>query len=275
MGRIASRRGFEGARFTGCSRLAAALVFLAAVHALPAGAPNAAAATLGYVLVDAYAHDPGAFTQGLVYRRGLFYESTGLHGASSLRRVDSASGELLDIVPLADELFGEGLTLLDGRLVQLTWLSRRGFVYDVETLARTGEFAYPTEGWGITHDDVRLIMSDGTEWLYFLDPASFARTGQIAVHDADGAVTALNELEYIDGRVFANVYKTNRIIAIDPATGRVTGSLDLGDLTRRERRIDPRAGVLNGIAHDPRSGQLFVTGKHWTSMYVIRLLGTP
>ncbi len=225
--------------------------------------------TLGLEVIEVYPHDPEAYTQGLVYADGFLYESTGLYGRSSLRKVELKTGRVQQMLTLPASVFGEGLALLDERLIQLTWRSGYGFVYDRRGFELLGVFAYGTEGWGLTHDGTRLIMSDGSSRLHFLDPQSFARLGAVTVHDERGPVERLNELEYVEGRVFANVYQTNRIVAIDPQTGRVVASLTLSDLVSREHRAG--VGVLNGIAYIPTSGHLLVTGKNWSHLYEIRL----
>ena len=237
----------------------------------PTAAPTAARTPVyGYRVLAVYPHDPEAFTQGLVYQDGGFYESTGLWGRSSLRRVDLETGEVLQMRSLPDRYFAEGLTLFDGLLFQLTWKSRTGFVYDKATFDLLGAFGYPTEGWGLTHDGRRFIMSDGTPNLYFLDPRSLSRSGKVEVYDENGPVWRLNELEYIDGQVYANVWQTDRIARIDPATGRVTAWIDLTGLLPAEDRA--RADVLNGIAWDAEGGRLFVTGKLWPWLYQIELV---
>ena len=219
-----------------------------------------------------YPHNPNAFTQGLLFADGFLYESTGQYGRSSLRKVDLETGQVLQSVPLEGQFFGEGLTLFGGRLIQLTWLSQIGFVYDRESFALRDQFAYLTEGWGLTHDGNRLIMSDGTSVLYFLDPKSFAETGQLQVHDDRGPVTRLNELEWIDGEIFANIWRTDYIARISPQSGRVTGWIFLGDLLSAEDRPRLPDAVLNGIAYDPATKRLFVTGKLWPKLFEIKLI---
>ncbi len=229
------------------------------------GAPN-----LRYRVVDTHPHDGQAFTQGLAYVDERLYESTGLRGRSSVRVVDLASGVILHSRALADRFFGEGLTVIDDRIIQLTWTSGVGFVYDRESLLTTGRFSYSTEGWGLTHDGHRLIMSDGSEHLYLLDPRRFTKLARIAVHDRGAPVSRLNELEYVDGVVYANVWPSSRIARIDPRTGQVTGWLDLDELAQLHRAGGDR--VLNGIAHDQATGRLLVTGKLWPRLYVIEIL---
>jgi glutamine cyclotransferase len=225
---------------------------------------------IGYRVVATYPHDRRAYTQGLVYAGGALYESTGLYGRSSLRELDLKSGRPKAIRHLAPHYFGEGLTAFGDRLFQLTWRSGTGFVYARESLRPLAEFRYAIEGWGLTHDGRHLIMSDGSDLLYFLDAQTFNEVRRVRVHDARGAVERLNELEFIGGSIFANVWQSPRIVRIDPNSGRVTGYIDLSELTDRMRR-DPSADVLNGIAYIPGSGRLLVTGKQWPHLYAIEL----
>jgi glutaminyl-peptide cyclotransferase len=228
----------------------------------------------GYQVVRSYPHDPGAFTQGLIFRDGVFYEGTGLNGRSGIRKVKLETGEVLQAKPLSSEYFGEGITEWNGQIVQITWRSEIGFVYDMKTFEQTKRWSYTGEGWGLTHDDTRLIMSDGSSALRFLDPATLKETGRVTVRDATGPVEQLNELEYIKGEVFANVWTTDRIARISPKDGRVTGWIDLsGLLTPPERAAAERAGgVLNGIAYDAAGDRLFVTGKLWPRVFEIKLV---
>lgn len=224
-----------------------------------------------YRIVNTYPHDPGAYTQGLIYQDDIFYEGTGLRGQSTLRKVEVETGQVLQLLRLPDELFGEGITIFGDRLIQLTWQARIGFVYDKNSFELQQEFTYPTEGWGLTHDGERLIMSDGTATLYFRNPVTLAETGQVEVFDENGPVILLNELEYINGEVFANIYRTDRIARIDPQTGRVLGWIDLTGLLGPEDRTQP-VDVLNGIAYDVETGRLFVTGKLWPKLFEIELI---
>ncbi len=191
-----------------------------------------------------------------------------MYRQSSLRKVALETGDVLQIRNLPDNYFGEGITLFGDRIIQLTWKSRSGFVYDKETFDLTGEFQYPTEGWGITTNGTHLIMSDGSSRLYFLDPNSYEEINRIEVLDGDKPVTQLNELEYIDGQIHANVWQTDTIAIISPQDGRVTGWIDLEGLLNRENLAKP-ANVLNGIARDPRDGSIWVTGKRWPWQYHI------
>jgi len=226
--------------------------------------------TFGFEVVRSYPHDRQAFTQGLIYRDGWLYEGTGLNGRSGIRKVKLETGEVVQVQPLDPQHFGEGITDWKGSLIQLTWRSEVGFVYDLTTFKQTKTFRYRGEGWGITHDRTRLIMSDGSAQLRFLDPETLQETGRVTVRDPRGPVTELNELEFIDGEVFANVWQTDRIVRISPKDGRVTGWIDLtGLLPPSERETD---AVLNGIAHDAASGRLFVTGKLWPRLFEIKLV---
>ena len=217
-----------------------------------------------------FVHDPQAFTQGLVFDHGELFESTGLYGASSLRRVDLESGDLLRLRALPDSLFGEGITIWKNHIVQITWREHTGLVYDRESFDLLKSFEYETEGWGITHDGKRLIMSDGTATLYFIDPKSFSQLGSVIVHDADGQVTLLNELEYIKGEVFANILQSDRIARIDPNSGKVLGWIDLTGILPQDLRTNT-TGVLNGIAYDNKEDRVFVTGKNWPQLFEIEI----
>ena len=201
----------------------------------------------------------------------MLYEGTGLNGQSTLRRVELESGEVLQSYSLPPDYFGEGITIWGDRIVQLTWKSRQGFVYDKETFELLDTFRYLTEGWGITHDGARLIMSDGTFTLHFWDPDSFEDVGSIEVYDGAAPVTRLNELEYIQGMVLANVYQTDLVAVIDPQTGQVTAWIDLRGLLEPGDYAEP-VDVLNGIAYDAGSQRLFVTGKLWPKLFEIEVL---
>ena len=223
----------------------------------------------GYDVVNSYPHDREAFTQGLIFRDGFLFESTGLNGRSTVRKVRLESGEVLQRRTVDQQYFAEGLTDWGDRLLQLTWQSNIGLVYDLASFTLTSTFAYRGEGWGITHDSRRLIMSDGTPSLRFLDPVTFRETGRITVRDGAASVDELNELEFVKDRIFANVWQTDRIAMIDPESGAVTGWLDLkGLLTGRDAS---GANVLNGIAYDSVRDRLFVTGKLWPRLFEIRL----
>jgi glutamine cyclotransferase len=222
-----------------------------------------------YEIVNVYPHDKNAFTQGLIFYDGTLYESTGLYGYSTLRRVELATGNILQLYNLSNQFFGEGITIFDDKIIQLTWRSNKGFVYDKHTFELLQDFSYPTEGWGITHNGSLLIMSDGTATLYFLDPETFGKVRQIEVYDA-GPVTELNELEYINGEIYANIWKKDKIVVINPQTGRVKGWINLEGIQDAENR-DPE-NVLNGIAYDAKEDRLFVTGKRWSQLFEIKLI---
>jgi len=220
-------------------------------------------------IVNTYPHDRGAFTQGLVYEDGFLYEGTGLRGQSTLRKVDLTSGEVIQSLELEPELFGEGIALLDERIVQLTLTSGIGIVYDQQSFSKLNEFSYTPEGWGLTYDGNQLIMSDGSAGLRFLDPISLQVTARVTVTDGDLPVQRLNELEYVEGEIYANVWQTDLIVRISPDTGEVLGWIDLAGL----REDGPPAGVLNGIAYDSEGRRLFVTGKNWPELFEIELVG--
>ncbi len=224
-----------------------------------------------FEVVETYPHDPAAFTQGLLYEDGILYEGTGLRGQSTIRKVDLESGDVIQSEPIPDQFFGEGITIFEDRLIQLTWQARVGFVYDKDSFELLQEFSYPTEGWGLTHDGQRLIMSDGTATLYFLDPDSLEEIGRIEVRDGTQPVSLLNELEYIEGEIYANVWKTTRIARISPETGQVLGWIELAGLLKPEDITQP-VDVLNGIAYDAAQDRLFVTGKLWPKLFEIEVV---
>ncbi|UCF17906.1 MAG: glutaminyl-peptide cyclotransferase [Phycisphaerales bacterium] len=224
-----------------------------------------------YEVVNTFAHDPNAFTQGLVFEDGFLYEGTGLNGQSELRKVELETGDVLKSIKLADKYFGEGITILGDRIYQLTYRSKTGFVYDKETFERLREFTYPTEGWGLTHDGERLIMSDGTPMLYFLDPNSFKRVFRVMVLEGQKSIWWLNELEFVEGQIYANVWPGDRIARIEPDTGRVLGWIDCAGLLDRQN-LREQIDVFNGIAYDPNDGRLFVTGKNWPNLFEIKTI---
>ncbi len=224
-----------------------------------------------YRIVHTYPHDPGAFTQGLSFAGGRLYEGTGQEGISSLRRVELHTGRVMQEHRLDKRYFGEGITVWKDRVIQLTWRSRVGFVYDRAGFRPVGTFNYDHEGWGITHDGRRLIVSDGSPVLRFYDPGTFRETGRLQVRDEyGGAIGGLNELEYVRGMIYANVWPTDVIAIIDPRTGRLRGRIDLAGLlpAAARRGVD----VLNGIAYDPAGDRLFVTGKYWPLLFEIRMV---
>lgn len=234
-------------------------------------AQHGSAPVHGYEVASVYPHDTGAFTQGLLYHEGTLFEGTGRYGESDIREVELETGNVLRQRALSAEYFGEGITLWNDQLIQLTWKSNTGFVYERTTFDRIDNFAYPTEGWGLTNDDERLIMSDGSSSLYFLDPDAFERTGSVEVRDDGEPVDRLNELAFIDGQVYANVFQTDRIAIIDPESGRVDGWIDLSGLLDPDDRTS-RTDVLNGIAYDSENDRLFVTGKYWPKLFEIELV---
>ncbi len=227
-----------------------------------------------YEIVKTYPHDPKSFTQGLVFDNGIFYESAGLNAAhsghSTLRKVEVTTGKVLKLVDVPEPYFAEGLALFDGKLFQLTWQHQKGFIYDRDTFAPQGEFKYNGEGWGLTHDGKSLILSDGSHQLRFLDPTTFQEQRRISVYDRDGRVDELNELEYVKGEIFANIWQEDRIARIDPKDGKVIGWIDLRDLLKDEDR-SAETDVLNGIAYDAAQDHLYVTGKKWPKLFEIRL----
>ncbi|WP_246859564.1 glutaminyl-peptide cyclotransferase [Spirosoma sp. KCTC 42546] len=222
---------------------------------------------IAYSVLTTYPHQASSFTQGLEFHNGVLYESTGLNGQSKLMQVDFRTGTILKSVPLANQYFGEGITILNDRIYQLTWTSGVCFQYKLDfTLEKT--FSYPTQGWGLTHTDSTLILSDGSNRLFFLS-SDFHRKRELAVYDNMGPVMNLNELEYANGYVYANVWKTNRIVQIDIKTGKVVGDLDMKGIL--PAGIDTEANVLNGIAFLPAENAFYVTGKNWPTLYKIQL----
>ena len=224
-----------------------------------------------YRVVNTYPHDQNAFTQGLVFEDGALYEGTGLLGHSTLRRVDLETGDILQIRDLPNQYFGEGVTVYGSKIIQLTWKSSVGFVYDKDSFELLHEFDYPIKGWGITHDGECLITSDGTSTLHFLELETFEEIGRIEVYDSNGPVTGLNELEYVQGEIYANVCETDHIARIAPQTGEVIGWVELQGLLYPEDCTEPVA-VLNGIAYDAENDRLFVTGKLWPKLFEIELV---
>jgi glutaminyl-peptide cyclotransferase len=240
---------------------------------LLAGNP-AHAASCDYTakVVHAYPHDKTAFTEGLFWQDGFLYESTGLEGRSFIRKVKLETGEVVQSHTVPSQYFGEGIVAWKDRLIELTWQSHIGFVYDLKTLTPFASFPYSGEGWALTHDDKRLIMSDGTSDLRFLDPDSLKEIGRVKVTDRGEPVVNINELEYVKSEVFANIWHTNRIARIDAANGHVTGWIELKGLMKPAEISDPVEGVLNGIAYDRQRDRLFVTGKLWPKLFEIRLV---
>lgn len=226
---------------------------------------------IDYTVINTLPHNTEAFTQGLIIYNNKILESTGQNNTSWIAEVKPGSGEHDKKVILSDQYFGEGITVLNNKIYQLTYTTKIGFIYDANTYNKIGEFTYATQGWGLTHDNKNLIMSDGSEKLYFLDTVSLKPVRTITVTAENTRVKELNELEYIDGYIFANVWQTSWIVKIDPETGKVVGRLDLSPLSQQIKSMYPRADVLNGIAYDANSKSLLVTGKHWPKAYLIKL----
>ncbi len=222
-------------------------------------------------MVHAYPHDRFAFTEGLFYLDGFLYESTGLEGESSVRKVKLETGEVVQKHDVPSQYFGEGIVNWQGRLIQLTYKTQIGFVYNFGTFGVERQFAYPGEGWALTQDGKRIIMSDGTSYIRFWDPETLKETGRIRVTDQGNEVSNVNELEWIKGEIYSNIWTTDRIARIDPATGKVTGWIDLTGILEPADRIPGHTDVLNGIAYDPKGDRIFVTGKRWPKVFEIKL----
>ncbi|MDB6021314.1 MAG: hypothetical protein JWQ04_1171 [Pedosphaera sp.] len=249
----------------------------AVVQVHPASVSNVATTAAGaatpfysYDIIHAWPHDRGAFTQGLVFLDGFLFESTGLNGESTLRKTELQTGKVLKQISIPEQYFGEGIAVLNGKIFHLTWQSSKGFVYDLQTFNQEREFSYTGEGWGLATDGQSLIMSDGTDQLRFLDPKTLQVQHTIAVSDHGQPVARLNELEYIKGEIFANVWGTDWIVRINPITGQVVGAINFAGLLAPEDH-DANTDVLNGIAYDAAGDRLFVTGKHWPKLFEVRL----
>jgi glutamine cyclotransferase len=232
-----------------------------------------------FTVVRSYPHDPGAFTQGLEFEKGHLYEGTGTEGKSDLREVALETGDVIRMATLPTNVFGEGITVLGNRIYQLTWKAKKGFVYDLATFKPVSEFAYEGEGWGLTNDGTSLIMSDGTANLYFRDPSTFAVKRTVEVRDGSKPISQLNELEWVKGEVWANIWQSDSIVRINPATGAVAGWINLRGIfsgSDRGRYLQPGQviDVLNGIAYDDATGRLLVTGKWWPRIYQITVDST-
>jgi glutamine cyclotransferase len=230
---------------------------------------NTGAMQYTYSIIHIYPHNTSAFTEGLVYADGYLYESTGLYGSSTLRRVDLTSGNVLQEISLGNQYFGEGLTIVNNTLIQLTWREHVGFVYDKSSFALLRNFTYPTEGWGLTYNGTHLIMSDGSDNLYFLDPSTLQRVGQVQAHDGNSSVDSINELEYMNGDVYANIFLQQKIAIINAQTGQVKAWINLTGIQNTSGFNSEM--VLNGIAYDAQNNRLFVTGKDWPSLFEIFL----
>jgi glutamine cyclotransferase len=293
MARNAKRKAEHGRRSAGSKRIAASaaviaiilsvVVFLFARREVPRGEVSAPASNnaqgaadsslarkAAYEVVASYPHDPQAYTQGLLWHDGGFFESTGLYEHSTLRRVEFPSGKVLKSISLAPNLFGEGLALAEGQLIQLTWKAGRAFLYDPLSFQLVREFTYDTEGWGLTYDGKNLIMSDGSSTLYYLDPGTFRRVKTLGVTLNGSPLQNLNELEFINDEIWSNVWLTDVIVRIDPATGRVTSYLDMKGLLPPDQRRESD-DVLNGIAYDAAGKRIFVGGKRWPLLFQIKL----
>lgn len=232
---------------------------------------NKAPEKLKYKVVNTYPHDINAYTQGLFYLNAHLIESTGQKGSSTLRRVDIKTGKVMQSINLERQYFGEGATIINNEIYQITWTSRKGFVYDPATFNLIRTFDYPTQGWGLTTVGENLVMSDGSNILYYLEPKSFSEIKRVEIYNDQGPVTQLNELEYIDGMIYANIYLTNKIVIIDPQTGMVEAEVDFTGIlpqTDRHSNID----VFNGIAWDKENRRLFVTGKNWPKLFEVKIL---
>jgi glutamine cyclotransferase len=253
--------------------LAAAIVFIGCEKKKETPpAPAVDPLAIGYTIKTTWAHDITAFTEGLVVHNGLLYESTGNFKQSWIGIIDVKTGKPDKKIILEDQYFGEGITILNNKIYQLTYKTKTGFVYDLKTFKRIKTFTYDNaEGWGLTHNNENLIMSDGTDKLTFLDTASLRPVKTLAVTDEDGPVEKLNELEYVDGFIYANIWETNLIVKIDASTGKVVGRIDLTSKRPDVELINPRADVLNGIAYHAASKSLLVTGKYWPFIFVLQL----
>jgi glutaminyl-peptide cyclotransferase len=249
------------------SLLSAALAALMLLRQVPGAA---AMPVFGYQIVRVYPHDHEAFTQGLQYLDGVFYEGTGLNGRSSVRRVELETGKVLQRRDLPSQHFGEGIAVFKSDLIELTWQTHVAFVYDRATFEPKKQFTYPGEGWGLTHDGTSLIMSDGTDELRYLDPVTFTEKRRLKVTASGAPLRNLNELEYVKGEIFANIWQTDYIARIAPATGKVTAYIDLRGLLAASERAG--TDVLNGIAYDPARDRLFVTGKLWPKLFEIKIV---
>lgn len=252
-----------------------ARAFFALLALLGLALAQASVPVWGFRIINTYPHDPQAFTQGLIYHNGFLYEGTGLYGQSSLRKVELQTGRVLQSRSLPQKYFGEGITLFQSRFYQLTWQNQEGFIYDLN-FNPVGRFTYQTEGWGLTHDGQRLIMSDGSAQLFFLNPRTLRPERTLTVRAAGQPVQRLNELEYIQGRIWANVWQTSRIAIINPQSGNVEAWLDLSGLALLAQARNPNPdAVLNGIAYDGQGRRIFVTGKLWPYLFEIAVVSNP
>lgn len=222
----------------------------------------------GYKVIKAYPHDKDAYTQGLIFDNGYLYEGTGINGKSSLRK-EKLTGEIINALTLPSDLFGEGVTTFDDKLIQITWTSQVAFIYDKASFKQIVKLNYPMkEGWGITYNGTNLLMSDGSAFIYTLDKQDLSEVSRIEVCDEQGPVNQINELEYINGQIWANVYQTDLIVRIDPITGAIVGKINMAGLLQPDEK-DENTNVLNGIAYDPKTSRIFVTGKNWPKLFEI------
>lgn len=235
------------------------------VIVLPENAPE----QLTYEVVNTYPHDPTDYTQGLLINNGFLYESTGQEGESAFKKKNLTTGETIQVVNLSDDLFGEGLALLNNEFYQLTWNARKGFVYNMN-MEQTRTFSYQSEGWGLTDYNDQLIMTTKTEKIFFMEPQSFTAVDEIEVYDNKEKVDSLNEMEVIDGLIYANVYLKDYVVIIDPETGEVLKKIDFTGLLANSEKED--TDVLNGIAYDKETNRLFVTGKYWPKLFEVKLI---
>jgi len=249
------------------------LVLFAALTACACGPASQAGgiAEYTYQIVHTYPHDRTSYTQGLLYQDGVLYEGTGMYEESRIRKVKLETGEVLQNRDIPGQYFGEGIIIWKDRLLELTWKSEKGFIYDLATFTPKSEFAYPGEGWGLTTDGKRIIMSDGSAELRFWDPETLRETGRITVTEDGRPLEQLNELEWVKGEIYANVYQTERIVRIDPNSGKVVGTIDCRGLLTAADRND-QTDVLNGIAYDAKGDRLFITGKRWPKLFEIKLV---
>ena len=227
--------------------------------------------TYTYKVKNTWPHDRRAYTQGLIFRDGILWESTGQYGSSSLRKVELKTGKVIKQISVPAKYFAEGMTVFHNKVFQLTWQEHKGFIYDPETFEKQGEFDYAGEGWGLTHDGHSLIMSDGTNQIRFLDPTTLKTTRTISVFDAGEPVSQLNELEYIDGEIYANIWQSDRIVRLDPKSGKILGWIDMTGLLKTKDRTGEE-DVLNGIAYDEAGKRLFVTGKMWPKLFEVEIV---
>ena len=256
-------------------RLAVLALIASIAQTLQAESPRRtrppAAAEYTFKIIKTFPHDPNAFTQGLVYHDGFLYEGTGLKGQSSLRKVRLDTGDVVQEIHLAPQFFGEGIAIVNDQIVQLTWQSHTGFVYRLSDFRFLRNFSYSGEGWGLATDGHEIYLSDGTADIRVLDPGTFVEKRRFSVHDGNTRITQLNELEFVEGELFANIWQTDRIARISPQTGEVLGWIDLKGLLSPVYRLESGA-VLNGIAYDPKQKRLFVTGTLWPSIFQIELV---